>query len=119
MTQTIDVSGAATQIDTGTVHMTLSAWTGGWSNKFDAAVVYCTTTDASGVTQPGIYDITNPPSFPPQRSFQTGTISRSGTWTVPTGTRSITVSLYIQGQDGSSPSPGTTAYVDNISLILQ
>ncbi|MEY9859279.1 hypothetical protein ABH935_004907 [Catenulispora sp. GAS73] len=90
MTQTTDVSSAATAIDAGGVHSTLSARLGGVAAYNDAAQVTITYRDASG-TSLGTSSIG--PVLAADRNSTTSFVAKSATASVPVGTRSITTTV--------------------------
>ena len=109
--QTVDVSGAATEIDAGRVNATLSADIGGFADQNDSGVVAATFSNSSGAT---ISKTQVGPVTATDRNSVTTLLARTATVGVPTGTRSITVTMTATRQAGS----WDDAYFDNIGLQL-
>lgn len=110
-TQTVDVSGAATEIDAGQVTALLSADIGGFDGQNDDGVVTATFIGASGnpISATGIGPVTET-----DRNGVTTLLPRSTTVGVPAGTRSIAVTMAATRSSGS----WNDAYFDNIDLQL-
>jgi hypothetical protein len=110
-TQTVDVSAAASEIDTGALPVTVSALLGGFASQADAASVTATFLSAAG---PSLSAVTLPAVTPAERGDVTKLVPRALTATVPTGTRAIEVRIDAVRTDGSY----NDGYADNISLVL-
>ncbi|MDH6579073.1 alkaline phosphatase family protein [Kitasatospora sp. MAP5-34] len=110
MTQTTDVSSAATAIDAGGVHSTVSGWLGGVSSYNDAAAVRISYLSASGASL-GTSSIG--PVLAADRSNTTEFLQRSATATVPVGTRSILTAV-----DFTMTGTQNDGLADDLSLTL-
>ena len=110
-TQTIDVSGATTEIDAGGVQAKLSAFLGGYASQPDLPTMDAVFLDATGI-QLGTARLG--PVTAADRQSKTTLLSRSGAAAVPKGTRTIKVVLTATRGDGSYDD----GYFDNISLEL-
>ncbi|MGC1547568.1 MAG: alkaline phosphatase family protein [Rhodanobacter sp.] len=112
LSQSVNVSSAASAIDAGGVTFNLSGWLGGYGAYNAQAVVTATFLDANGL----------PLGTPAQlagvnasaRGSQTGFLARSATGNVPTGTRSVSVLLQFTDTSASY----NIGYADNLSLTL-
>jgi hypothetical protein len=109
--QTIDVSGAAAEIDAGTVAATLSAFIGGYTVSEDLARVDALFYDAAG-TRLGSVRIG--PVGRDARHRLTTLLKRSAVANVPKNTRRIDVVITVTVDNNGK----NHAYVDNISLTL-
>lgn len=110
MTQTADVTSAATAIDTGTVTTTLAGWLGGWTSYGGYVQVSLTFLNGSGAPVGGA--VTLPTVTAADRGDRTGFLARSTTATVPVGTRAIRTQVQFLDSSGES------GYLDNLSLTL-
>ena len=110
-TQSIDVSGAAPEIDAGKVDATLGALLGGWSSQTDHATVTATFLSAAGGS---LGAVSLPTVTPTDRGSQTTLGPRSASAAVPTGTRAIAVRIDAIRDDGAY----NDGYIDNVSLVL-
>jgi hypothetical protein len=110
-TQSIDVSTDATQIDAGVVAATLSADLGGFASQEDQASVSAVFLGAAG-QHVGV--LTIGPVTAEDRSDTTRFLPRTGSITVPQGTRTIRVTMTATKFAGAY----NDAYLDNISLSL-
>jgi len=110
--QTVNVSSAASAIDTGTITYNLSGWLGGYGVYSGQAVVTATFLDASGnvLGKPGVLNGGTASARGSANAF----IAKSNTGTVPVGTRSIDVQLQFINTSGSY----NIGYADNLSLTL-
>jgi len=110
LSQNIDVSSLASQIDAGATYE-LSGYLGGFGGDGDSAAIRATFRDASasslGSAQIG-------PVTPADRSNATRFLLRNTTGNVPRGTRRIEVTLNMVLAGGSS----NDGYADNLSLVL-
>lgn len=110
MTQTADVSSAASAIDGGGVSATLSGWLGGWTSYAGYVQVSITFLNSSGGTLGSAVDL--PTVTASDRGDTTGFLARSTTATVPSGTRAIRTQVQFLSSSGES------GYADNLSLTL-
>ncbi len=110
MTQTVNVTSAATAIDGGSVTYNLSGWLGGWTTYAGYTTVTATFLNAAGT--PIGTGASLPTVTAANRSNKTGFLARSATGAVPALTRSILVKL------GFVNSSGESGYADNLSLTL-
>ncbi|WP_157537745.1 alkaline phosphatase family protein [Kitasatospora azatica] len=110
MTQVTDVSTAATAIDAGGVHATVSGWLGGVGSYDDAAAVTVTYRDASGASL-GTSSIA--PVLAAARGNTTEFLQRSTTTAVPAGTRSIVTAV-----DFTMTGTQNDGMADDLSLTL-
>ena len=114
LTQTVDLSGAASQIDTGTVPYTLSADLGGYLLDPSAAAV---TVEFLGARQQKLGTGTIGPVTAWDRGFQTVLLPTDTSGTIPVGTRSAQVVVTFTDCD---PLPGNynDAFADNLSFTV-
>lgn len=114
LSQTVDLTAAAPQIDTGTVPYQLSGELGGFTIDPSAATVTVTFLDAGGDTL-GTGKVK--PVTVLDRLFQTKLIERQTTGTIPDGTRSAVVTVTLQDGD---PILGhyNDAFADNLSFTI-
>ncbi|HVF71885.1 MAG TPA: choice-of-anchor Q domain-containing protein [Chthoniobacterales bacterium] len=112
-TQHIDVSANAADIDAGEVVCDFSAWLGGMTDRDDYAVMMVTfnTANMAQIASSAIAPVTRV-----DRSSQTKLLFRFGSIGVPANTRSIEVSLTMQGTTANAPN---NAYADSLSVILR
>ena len=110
-TQTIDVSGAATEIDASQVGATLSAFLGGYSVSEDLATVTARFLDAAGAE---LSSVRVGPVNREDRKRLTVLLKRTAQANLPPNTRSIAVAITVTA-DGNG---AHQAFVDNISLTL-
>lgn len=110
-TQTINLSGGATQIDAGGVTFTLSGYLGGFQTQNDNAVLTVTFLDGGGNT---LGTATLGPVLSADRGGATGLLSVLTSGLVPVGTRSAVVVLRATRTNGSY----NDGYADNLSLVL-
>lgn len=93
LSQIVDLSGAAAQIDSGTADYTLSGWLGGYLLDLSAASVKVDFLDSDrtylGTTMIGPVGVL-------ERGFQTGLRERSTSGTLPEGTRYAQVMLTLR-----------------------
>ena len=109
--QDIDVSSAATLIDTGTLRYALSAWLGGFSSQEDNAVLSLQFRNWAG-TVLGTSSLG--PVTSADRDGTSALLNRSATAGIPSGTRVIRVMLTMTRTDGSD----NDAMADSLSLVL-
>lgn len=109
--QIVDVSGAASEIDTGSVSAGLFADLGGFADQEDAATVTAVFLGSQGqqLGQLGIGPVTAA-----DRHDTTGLLPRSGSAFVPRGTRQVRVVITATKSSGAY----SDAYLDNVSLTL-
>ncbi|MEZ0065043.1 hypothetical protein ABIA32_001031 [Streptacidiphilus sp. MAP12-20] len=110
MTQVTDVSSAASAIDSGAVHATVSGWLGGVGSYNDAAAVTVTYRSASGASL-GTASIA--PVLAAARGNTTQFLQRSTTSAVPAGTRSILTAV-----DFTMTGTQNDGMADDLSLTL-
>jgi PKD repeat protein len=110
-TQTIDVSSAATQIDSGAVSYTLSALLGGYETQGDNAVITATFLDGDGYSVGGAFI---GPVSAGDRSNATCLLSRSAYGTVPAGARSVSILITMTRLNGYY----NDGYADNVVFEL-
>ena len=110
-TQTIDVTGAATEIDAGQVGATLSAFLGGYTVSEDLATVTARFLDAAGAE---LGSVRVGPVNTADRKRLTVLLKRTAQANLPANTRSIAVVIAVKA-DGNGANHG---FVDNISLTL-
>jgi hypothetical protein len=110
--QTIDLSSAGLQIDTGTTAFDLSGYLGGFSSQGDNARITLTFFD-SGLSPTGLQTVLGPVSNT-DRGNLTGLLFRETTGFIPVGARSVEVQLSAVRQAGSY----NDGYADNLSLVL-
>ena len=110
-TQTIDVSGAAAEIDAGGVQAKLSAYLGGYTSQRDAGMVDATFLNA---TDAALGSVQVGPVGPADRQNKTTLVQRTASAEVPKGTTKIKVVLTSTRADGTY----NDGYFDNISLEL-
>jgi hypothetical protein len=110
--QTVDVSGAAAEIDAGQASAVLSADIGGFDGQTDSGIVSAAFLGAGGNT---ISTFQIGPVTQADRNSVTTLLPRSATVGVPAGTRSITVTMTAKRDSGS----WDDAYFDNIDLELR
>ncbi len=114
LTQTVDLSGAAPQINTGTVPYRLSGWLGGFLEDPSAASVTVTFL-AADQSQLGTGKIG--PVGVLKRRLKTVLLQRETSGMIPAGTRSARVVVTLKD---SNPVIGNynNAYADNISFTV-
>ncbi|MGW2746502.1 alkaline phosphatase family protein [Streptomyces sp. NPDC001450] len=110
MSQTVDVSSAATAVDGGGVSYNLSGWLGGWTVYGGYVAVGLHFHDASG--HPLGTTAKLPTASASDRGLVTKFLSRAITGQVPVGTRSIQVEVQFLSTSHE------TGYLDNLSLTL-
>ncbi|WP_441249827.1 ricin-type beta-trefoil lectin domain protein [Kitasatospora sp. McL0602] len=110
LTQTADVSSAATAVDAGGVSYNLGGWLGGYSSQNDRVALTATFLGATGSTlgSSQIGPVSNT-----DRGNTTEFLQRAATGTLPAGTRSIRVDLTFIWSSGV-----LDGYADDLSLTL-
>jgi len=114
LSQTVDLTGAESQIDNGTVPYTLSADLGGFLWDPSAASV---TVDFLGANQQQLGTSTIGPVTALDRGFRTGLLARSTSGTVPVGTRSAQVVVTFTDKD-ALPGNYNDGFADNLSFTV-
>ena len=114
LSQTVDLSGAAAQIDTGTVPYTLSGWLGGFLDDPSEASV---TVQFLAANQSSLGGARIGPVGVVERVFRTALLHRSNTGLIPAGTRSAVVVLTLKDCN-PAPSHYNNAYADNLSFTV-
>lgn len=110
MTQTVDVSSAATAIDGGGVSYNLAGWLGGWTVYSGYVAVSLHFHDAGGRPVGQVAKL--PTASATDRGLATEFLSRSTSGPVPAGTRSVQVEVQFLSTSHE------TGYLDNLSLTL-
>lgn len=109
--QVINLTGAATAIDAGTVTFALTGWLGGYSSQRDSAQLRATFVDSKGKTV-GYAAIG--PVTPGMRHDNTALLYQQFAKHVPVGTRRVIVDLFMQYYDGSD----NDGMADTLALVL-
>ena len=109
--QTIDVSGAATEIDASQVGATLTAFIGGYTVDDDLATVTARFLDAAGAA---LGSVRVGPVSIDDRKRLTVLLKRTAQANLPLNTRSIAVVITVTANGNGAHH----AYIDNISLTL-
>ncbi len=112
LSQTVDVSAAATAIDAGNTPFTLSGWLGGYSTQNDRVGVTATFLNGSGGTigtAAQIGPVTNT-----DRKNTTEFLQRQATGNLPSGTRSVRIDVAFTWTSGS----GNDGYADDLSFTI-
>lgn len=109
--QSIDVAGAATEIDAGAVGATLTAFIGGYTVSEDLATVTARFLDAAGAE---LGRVQIGPVNRDDRKRLTVLLKRTAQANLPPSTRSIGVVIAVKSDNNGK----NHAYVDNISLTL-
>jgi Phosphoesterase family len=114
LTQTVDLTAATSEIDSGTLPFTLSGDLGGYLLDPSRAKV---TVDFLDANQGWLGSSEIGPVSALGRGLQTGLLARTSTGTVPVGTRSAKVVVTFTD---SNPVPGNynNAYADNVSFSV-
>jgi NHL repeat len=113
LTQTVDVSGQARDIDEGRRLASLSGLLGGYEKQADAATVEASFRDRAGKE---IGKLQIGPVSADDRSYNTTLLPRNAKGTVPTGTRAIQVRVTLK-RVGTAPKYND-AYADSLALTL-
>lgn len=114
LSQTVDLSGAASSIDAGTLPFKLSGWLGGVATDPSAASVTVRFLSADG-TQLGVKKIG--PVTPLDRWLQTGLLQRTTSGDIPVGTRSAQVVVTLK--DSNPAALGyNNSFADDLSLTV-
>ena len=110
--QDIDVSGAASEIDAGSVNITLGGCLGGYANQDDSADLTAGFYESGGSFP--ISELTVAGPLAADRGNTTKLLARQATVTAPSATRSIHVDLRMHRTSG----PYNDGYADNLLLAL-
>ncbi|PYC80237.1 hypothetical protein C7C46_13190 [Streptomyces tateyamensis] len=110
MSQSVDVSSAASAIDGGGVHYNLAGWLGGWTTYGGYAAVAVHFQDVHGNPLGSTGKL--PTVSATDRGLSSKFLARSTTGAVPAGTRSIQVEVQFLSTSSE------TGYLDNLSLSL-
>lgn len=111
ITQTIDLTPLAADIDAKKVDYHLSALLGGWKNNQDSAAFIARFHDGTGHM---IQTVTLGPVSAADRSNRTGLLPREATGMVTPSARNVTVELLCVRFSGKA----NDGYADNLSLVL-
>lgn len=111
MSQTLNVSSAASAIDSGSVTYNLSGWLGGYTTYGGQATVFATFLDGNGKNL-GVGQIGPVTAY--DRGYSTKLLSRASSGAVPAGTRLISVLVQFNKTNGYQ----NVGYADNLSLTL-
>lgn len=109
--QTIDLTGAATEIDAGQVGATLTAFIGGYTSDEDLATVTARFLDAAGAA---LGSVRVGPVTVADRKRLTVLLKRTAQANLPASTRSIAVVITVTANGNGAHH----AFIDNISLTL-
>jgi Tol biopolymer transport system component len=112
ISQTVDLAGHAEAMDTGTYSLTLAAELGGFSRDPDNASLTAKPLSATGAELGP--PIAIGPVTPGDRLGFTGFDHREATVPAPVGTRSVAVTLLVDGSTGQY----RDGYADNLTLTL-
>jgi Phosphoesterase family len=114
LTQTVDLSNAALQIDSGTAPFRLSGWLGGYLEDPSEASVAVTFFDANqsplGTGKIGPVTVVD-------RRLRTALLERQTTGAIPAHTRSASVVVTLKDRN-QAPGNYNNAYADNISFTV-
>jgi Right handed beta helix region len=113
LSQNIDVSANAADIDVGKVVCDVSAWLGGYLNDGDSAQFNVTFLNGAGAQTLSLGPVTTA-----DRAGNTGLLNRSRTVSVPTGVRTISVALYMN-RDPNNGGSYNDGYADSLSVVLR
>jgi hypothetical protein len=114
ISQNINVSANAADIDAGKVACDVVAWLGGYLNDGDNAQFDVHFSDGNGKD---LLSITLGPVTTADRGGKTGLLSRSQTVAVPAGTRTILANVQMTRENnGGSYNDG---YADSLSVVLR
>jgi hypothetical protein len=116
VSQLVNVSAAAAEIDAGHVQTTFGGCAGGWRTLNDLATFEVYFFGATGTPIGGVNRVAGPTAA--ERSNLTQLLPRSKTVQVPNGARSIEFVLEASFNHDPSDSPYNNGYGDNLSLQL-
>jgi hypothetical protein len=111
-TQTIDLSGSASDLDGSDVNVILSADLGGFAGQTDFTTISAVFTNQDGSSVTGALGLQ--PASPEDRGGVTGFVRRSACVALSPGTRSAIVQVFAQRDEGSY----NDGYADNVSVQL-
>ena len=111
LSQTVDVSAAASAIDAGSVPFALSGWLGGYATQNDRVGITATFLNASGTS---VGSAAVAPVTSSDRGGTTEFLQRSANGTLPAGTRTVQVDLAFTWTAGNT----TDGYADDLSLTI-
>src|SRR5690349_18723625 len=111
LTQAVDVSGAAAEIDGGGLTATVAGDFGGYAGQNDSASLTVTFLSAAGAA---LGTLASPPVTLADRNGGTALLFRTASGAVPAGTRSLGVGLDMVRVDGAY----NDGYADNLSVTL-
>lgn len=111
LTQTIDVSAYSAAIDEGATTFELSGYLGGYLTQTDTSTVTLTFSSSSGADLGGALI---GPVTPGERDDATALLLRTGSGSVPPGTRSVNVVMEMMRSGGFD----NDGYADSLSLVL-
>jgi hypothetical protein len=114
-TQTIDVSKAEGDINQGNVTYDLSGWLGGTGTVTDTATVTATFLDADGSTL-GTAQLG--PVTPAMRSNTTELLSQDAAGTLPKQTKTVRVTLTVNGNHPANRNGHGQGYADDLSFTV-
>jgi uncharacterized protein (TIGR03437 family) len=109
--QDVDLSAAATQIDTGKVTFNFSAWLGGYSSQNDNMTAKIEFRNWANAT---LGSTTLGPVMSADRGNNSALLQKSQTGGVPSGTRYVRITLTSTRTDGSD----NDGLADDVSLVL-
>lgn len=112
ISQTIDLSQIASNLDSGNVTYSLSGYLGGFTDQKDNSAVTIQFEDADGkkLSNGSIGPVTVD-----DRGKKTAILLRTASGKIPAGTRKVEVDLVITRADGAY----NDGYADNLSLVLK
>lgn len=114
LTQTIDVSVAASGIDVETIPYTLCGFLGGFASQEDNVVVTASFQTA-GSTSTG-QDASIGPVTAADRGFVSGTCLRSTSGIIPAGTRQVVITVTLT--NNTPGGPFNDGYADNLNFLF-
>ena len=114
-TQTIDLSKAESQINSGKVRYNLGAWIGGVTNVTDTAQVDATFQSPSGRS---LGRASLAPVTAQTRNDTTEFVPENATGTLPRGTSSVGVVITVNGNHPATRSGHGQGFVDNLSFTV-
>jgi len=109
--QSINISDLSALVDSGSLGVSLSAWLGGWASQNDNMVIVADLLDG---TLSSLATLIIGPVQAADRSNLTGFLYRSNALLLPTGTRSIEVTMTATRTAGTY----NDGYADDVKLVL-
>jgi uncharacterized protein (TIGR03437 family) len=109
--QDIDISSAASLVDTGSVNFALSAWLGGYAEQNDNATVTVQFMNWGGGV---LSTVKLGPVLAGERANVSGTVKKGANGAVPAGTRVVRVQMDMTRTDGVY----NDGIVDSLSIVL-